>query len=303
MSALSRNVDEFVKELKAMPAKLQERPLFTAINAKVPRTLRCPLLAATHLLGQITSLADSVPLLSALKNEAIRERHWKDIMKRTGVNFVGDVKSITLGSLFAAQLHRYAEFIQQIAATAMQEAKIEKDLNRVATQWNQTNLPLSVYMGDEKRGEARVTTRVVADVCVCVCVCACVRAHGAGHILQDCSTIIQDLEDHALQLQAMSNSPYAVAFSQDIRTWEKRVSHVSETIAVWLIVQKYVELRPCVHQHAVTSRAPEQEVDVPRGHLHRLGGHSHAAARSSQEGAPRVCVRAFCADSDPWRAV
>lgn len=32
-----------------------------------------------------------VPLMVSLKNEAMRERHWKELMKKTGKWFVGIV--------------------------------------------------------------------------------------------------------------------------------------------------------------------------------------------------------------------
>jgi len=89
---------------------------------------------------------------------------------------------------------------------------------------------------------------------------ACAQMCHTGWLLQDCSEIMANLEDNALNLQvcilpnidntnheitytcpptqAMSNSPYAVAFSKDIRTWEQSLNHVMECITTWMLVQR-----------------------------------------------------------------
>jgi dynein axonemal heavy chain len=192
VSTLSRGIEAFVQECKDIPADLQQRAEFSAIRKSV------------------IGFKQSIPLIASLKSDAIRERHWKQIMERTGVEFQMDHKTFTLDSLFQMQLHRFEDLIEDITGTALQEAKIERDLSKLSESWSETKLPVGKYHGDDSK----------------------------GFILKDCSDILLALEDNALSLQAMANSPFAQAFSSGIRKWERSLTHITETINVWLLVQR-----------------------------------------------------------------
>jgi dynein heavy chain len=131
-------------------------------------------------------------------------------MNTTGVTFDLDWKSFTLTKLFAMELNRYRDSIAQITATAMQEAKIEKEVNKISKAWTQQSLGVIPYEGDESR----------------------------GHLLQDTSELIQLLEDHAVTLQQMSNSPFAAPLLHDLRHWEQTLNHVGECLSMWMSVQR-----------------------------------------------------------------
>jgi dynein heavy chain len=57
---------------------------------------------------------ESIPLLQNLKNDALRDRHWKKLMEVTGRTFEMNPKTFTLNSLFAMQLHTVATAIDEI---------------------------------------------------------------------------------------------------------------------------------------------------------------------------------------------
>jgi len=192
VGTLNRGIADYSKRLKKMDKSLQLMHPYKKIAVRVG------------------AFRDSIPLLTALKNDALRERHWKELMKATGVTFDMESKTFTLGKLFAMELNRFKDAIQNITLNAMQEAKIEKEINKIAKTWQAAAFALSPYNGDESR----------------------------GWLLQDCSDIQQELEDHALSLQAMSNSPFAAPFLTDLRNWEQSLNQISETIVIWLIVQK-----------------------------------------------------------------
>lgn len=50
---------------------------------------------------------NAIPLMVALKNEALRERHWKQLMEKTGQFFDMSADRFTLDNMFAMELHRY----------------------------------------------------------------------------------------------------------------------------------------------------------------------------------------------------
>jgi dynein heavy chain len=47
-----------------------------------------------------------------LKNEALRERHWKQIIQETNIDLDLTNNILTLGNLFQMNLHQYNEIIQ-----------------------------------------------------------------------------------------------------------------------------------------------------------------------------------------------
>lgn len=50
---------------------------------------------------------NAVPLMVNLKNEALRERHWKTLMEKTGQYFDMHPDRFTLENMFAMELHKY----------------------------------------------------------------------------------------------------------------------------------------------------------------------------------------------------
>ena len=192
VGTLNRGIATYSKSLKKMDKPFQKLSVYKKITVRVG------------------GFKDSIPLLTSLKNDALRERHWKELMKATGVAFDMESKTFTLAKLFAMELNRFKDQIQTITVNAMQEAKIEKDISKIAKMWGVQAFSVSPFNGDENR----------------------------GWLLQDCSEIQQELEDNALSLQAMSNSPFAAPFIMELRQWEQSLNAIAETIVIWLIVQK-----------------------------------------------------------------
>lgn len=50
---------------------------------------------------------NTVPLMVSLKNEALRQRHWQQLMEKTGRYFDMAPDRFTLDNMFSMQLHKY----------------------------------------------------------------------------------------------------------------------------------------------------------------------------------------------------
>ena len=59
-----------------------------------------------------------------------------------------------------------------------------------------------------------------------------------GHVLGAAEEINLQLEDHLLNLQTMSGSRFVGRYAQKVRTWEKTLNMVVETLDVWYNVQR-----------------------------------------------------------------
>lgn len=56
--------------------------------------------------AEVAGFLDSLPLMRALKSDALRPRHWRALMAATGREFDMDARTFTLGSMFAMHLHK-----------------------------------------------------------------------------------------------------------------------------------------------------------------------------------------------------
>ena len=69
-----------------------------------------------------------------LRDEAMRERHWKRLMRACGRTFVLDSK-FCLNDLVKLQLHKTADAVGEIVEAARQELKIDRQLDKIETTW------------------------------------------------------------------------------------------------------------------------------------------------------------------------
>nr|WAW84832.1 axonemal dynein heavy chain 10 [Halisarca dujardinii] len=175
---------------------------------------------------------DSIPLFADLKSEALRERHWQKLMEITKKNFDMNPKTFTLENLFAMELHNFAEPISDIVTSANKELSIEKGLLEVVETWNNTKFTVHKYLrGTEER----------------------------GLILGVIDEITQSLEDNAMNLQSMAASRFVQPFFDRVQKWEKSLSHISEVVDVWMVVQrKWMYLESIFLAGDIRAQLPEE---------------------------------------------
>ena len=101
-------IENYIKELKKMPREIKAMPLSKLIELTMKE------------------FRESLPLMLDLKNEALRERHWRLLMKETGIEFDMNPESFTLENLFQMNLQRFNDVIQNIVTSATKELQIEK---------------------------------------------------------------------------------------------------------------------------------------------------------------------------------
>ncbi|XP_031712248.1 dynein heavy chain 10, axonemal [Anarrhichthys ocellatus] len=190
---LEEGVEGFSKRLRQLPKDVRALP------------------AAFFLEGRMKEFRESLPLLLDLKNEALRDRHWKELMERTGSSFEMNPDSLTLENMFAMELHKYANVIGGIVTSAVKELIIEKGVKKVVDTWE--NMKFSVlpyFKGTQKRGS----------------------------ILGAVDEILLSVDNDAMNLQRMVGSRFVGPFLGTIKQWEKDLSLISETIEVLLLVQR-----------------------------------------------------------------
>ena len=75
---------------------------------------------------RVAAFKNSLPLMEALKSDALRPRHWAQLVRitRQPEDFDVDPKTFTLGALFGLELHRFHEPVMEMCIAAEKELKI-----------------------------------------------------------------------------------------------------------------------------------------------------------------------------------
>ncbi|XP_036382121.1 dynein heavy chain 10, axonemal [Megalops cyprinoides] len=211
---LQEGIEGFIKNLRKLPKDVRSLPV------------------AFFLEGRMKEFKDSLPLLVDLKDEALRDRHWKELMERTGTNFEMNPETFTLENMFAMELHKYGNVIGDIVTSAVKELSIEKGVKEVVDTWENMRFSVQRYFkGTQERGS----------------------------ILGAVDEILQNLDDNAMNLQSMAGSRFVGPFLGTVQEWEKNLSLISEVIEVWMLVQrKWMYLESIFIGGDIRSQLPEE---------------------------------------------
>uniref|UniRef100_A0A7N6BU42 AAA+ ATPase domain-containing protein n=1 Tax=Anabas testudineus TaxID=64144 RepID=A0A7N6BU42_ANATE len=214
IQVLQEGVEGFIKRLRQLPKDVRALPV------------------AFFLEGRMKEFKESLPLLLDLKNEALRDRHWKELMDRTNTSFEMNPDSFTLENMFAMELHKYANVIGDIVTSAVKELSIEKGVKEVVETWENMKFIVQPYFkGTQER----------------------------GYVLGAVDEILLNVDNDAMNLQSMAGSRFVGPFLATIQQWEKDLSLISETIEVWLLVQrKWMYLESIFIGGDIRSQLPEE---------------------------------------------
>uniref|UniRef100_A0A2C9JWZ0 AAA+ ATPase domain-containing protein n=1 Tax=Biomphalaria glabrata TaxID=6526 RepID=A0A2C9JWZ0_BIOGL len=211
---LQDGIEKFLKDLRKLPREVRQMAVARCLEDKMKE------------------FRDSLPLFGDLKHEALRDRHWKELMVKTGQKFEMNPDTFTLANIFAMELHRYRDTIAEIVTCASKEMGIEKGVREVEETWNNMKFTVQAYMkGTSNR----------------------------GFILGSVEEVLQSLDDSSMNLQSMSASRFIGPFLTNVQNWEKSLSHISEVLEVWMIVQrKWMYLEGIFIGGDIRSQLPEE---------------------------------------------
>ena len=86
-----------------------------------------------------------LPLVSALHSEFMEDRHWDELKKLTAKQFDQKSMSFTFEDILALNLYKYEANVNEIVDVAQKEAKIEKKLKKIETDWNKQIFEFGEY--------------------------------------------------------------------------------------------------------------------------------------------------------------
>jgi dynein heavy chain len=158
----------------------------------------------------VKNMQSSLPLVEELRSKAMRDRHWKQVMRACGTEFRMD-ESFTFGAMLALELHKFEDDVLEIVDRATKELGIEKQLQKLTDTWKVQNL---TFNQDNENPD--LSSLFVEE------------------------TVMEALEDNSLLLQNLFSSKYVQGnadFLVKVQTWQKKLSNVEVVLSTWKEVQ------------------------------------------------------------------
>ena len=186
---LRQSIDGLIKITKDMPSRMRQYAAFEYIQSILRQFLRVN------------------PLLSDMKSEAVRERHWVKIFKTLKPGKRYSSMSMSLGDVWDLKLTTSEPIIRDIVAQAQGEMALEEFLKQVRETWQNYSLDLVNYQNK----------------------CRLIR--GWDDLFAKCS-------ENLNSLQAMRHSPYYKEFEEEASSWEDKLNRVHVLFDVWIDVQR-----------------------------------------------------------------
>eukprot|EP01065_Artemidia_motanka_P046736 TRINITY_DN7156_c0_g1_i1.p1 TRINITY_DN7156_c0_g1~~TRINITY_DN7156_c0_g1_i1.p1 ORF type:complete len:4841 (+),score=1881.44 TRINITY_DN7156_c0_g1_i1:123-14645(+) len=167
--------------------------------------------AWVHLNQLVEGYCKVNPIIAELRSEALKERHWHELQKllRDAEGF-DNIKTLTLGKVWAADLQKYQSSFQQVIRQAQGEMALEEFLAQVKTCWTDMELEMVTYR--------------------------------KCFLIKGWDTISEKLSEHLNSLQSMRMSPYFKQFESEGTNWEERLCRIQDLFGMpdgtWFDVQR-----------------------------------------------------------------
>jgi len=191
VESITKKVQEYnkiaVQSEKAMPDNTVPQIWFNAVN----------------------QFKNTLPVVIALRNKALRPRHWEVIVGLIGQELDLADEEFTLGKLLEMGVDQHMEAIQEVSGKATAELALEEMLEKVKKTWEDQELIVSPYK-DSK------------DV----------------FILGSVEDITVALEDSLVIISTIAGSRFVGPIRTEVEEWQKNLLLFQETLDEWLQVQR-----------------------------------------------------------------
>ena len=184
---LRATLDNLLNQMKEMPARLRQYDSYNHVKKLLQDCLKAN------------------TLIVELKSEALKERQWKQLMKR--MNVVWNLNDLTLGLVWDINLLIYEGTIREILIVAQGEKALEEFLKQVSEMWNSYNLELINYQSK-------------------------------CQIIRGWDDLFNKLKEHINSVSAMKLSPYYKEFEEEALSWEDKLNRINAVFDVWIDVQR-----------------------------------------------------------------
>lgn len=100
---------------------------------------------ATQVRDELEHFRPNVPLITALRNPGMRDRHWNELSAKLNVKLPEDRKNLTLQMLVDLGLSHHMNEVEKTAEKAGKEFSIETALDKMTKAWESVQLIIEPY--------------------------------------------------------------------------------------------------------------------------------------------------------------
>ncbi|XP_078053365.1 dynein heavy chain 2, axonemal kl-2 [Augochlora pura] len=161
-----------------------------------------------HTRSLVDKFRRTLPLITDLKNPAMRPRHWGKVKAAVGREFDETSESFTLELIAEMQLQNFAEQISDISNSATMELAIEIGLKHISEVWETMPIEMVPY---KEKGIYR---------------------------LMSIDDVMQTLDEQQVQLSAMKATRFVEPFAAQVDYWERTLSTIGEVLEMTLVIQR-----------------------------------------------------------------
>eukprot|EP01105_Mastigella_eilhardi_P025496 TRINITY_DN6953_c0_g1_i1.p1 TRINITY_DN6953_c0_g1~~TRINITY_DN6953_c0_g1_i1.p1 ORF type:complete len:4254 (+),score=1253.29 TRINITY_DN6953_c0_g1_i1:29-12763(+) len=184
---------------------------------------------ATQLKQKIDNFKVIMPLVTKLRHQGVRQRHWEMIANEIGFQLpAGDhADEFTLGYVIDAHLEKHSETINKITDVAIHEYTLESALDKMQTELRAYTFQYSLF---KETGTYFIhSTDDLADI----------------------------LEDQWVRLATMLTSPYIDTLLSRATNWKSTLEHVRSIFNVLMQCQKkWIYLTPIFNAQEIRNELP-----------------------------------------------
>lgn len=187
---IRRSLDDLLAELRNLPNRIRQ---YDAYN---------------HLHDEVKNYINGHGLMNDLKTEALKDRHWKTIMKRLSIT--GPFSELTVGSLWASGVLSRKKEINEILSVAQGEMALEVFLGQVRDRWMKQELDMVIFQNRVR-------------------------------LIRGWEDLFATLDDHMGGLALMKSSPFFRSvreFQEQNSLWSDRLTKLRAAFDAWIDVQR-----------------------------------------------------------------
>ncbi|RXW18442.1 hypothetical protein EST38_g7401 [Candolleomyces aberdarensis] len=186
---LRQHIDGLLTSTKDMPTRMRQYAAFEYVQ------------------DTLKGLLKSNALVSELKSEALKDRHWKQLFKVLRLPSQIHLPLMTLGHVYDMDLKRNETLIKEVIIQAQGEMALEEYIKQVREVWTNYTLDLVNYQNK------------------------CRLIKGWDDLFNKCS-------ENLNSLTAMKLSPYYKVFEEEAGSWEEKLNRIHVLFDVWIDVQR-----------------------------------------------------------------
>eukprot|EP00818_Percolomonas_sp_WS_P004771 CAMPEP_0117446884 /NCGR_PEP_ID=MMETSP0759-20121206/6580_1 /TAXON_ID=63605 /ORGANISM="Percolomonas cosmopolitus, Strain WS" /LENGTH=4305 /DNA_ID=CAMNT_0005239183 /DNA_START=148 /DNA_END=13065 /DNA_ORIENTATION=- len=186
-----------------------------------------PRLVAASIRDKLSDFKKYIPLIKALRNKGLRERHWKKISTLIQQE-VALTEALKLQDLIDMKTEDSLMEIQEISDYASKEYSIELNLEKMQGEWKKVAFELEQYSGSFK--------------------------------IVEVDEIQMLLDEQIVLTQSMRASPYVKEVENDVIAWEKKLLDMQDILDEWLKCQVgWTYLEPIFSSDDIATQLPKEK--------------------------------------------